>query len=378
MNTANKQPVQAGALNEIFKLLFKGVDKLFDAAAEYQNDFGKLKQVTKVPITKDGENYTVLIKLAPVKDREHVFYVEIDDGGCPGLDFSNYHEKIMKIDNNNQAKFEEIINKIITDAGAERATSPDDNSNNYSVDCYDRDDFNEWQFEEQKGPHPTIIGVSADIIPTSTGKVKLIVKRSDGKKLKFDDHEVAPENVSDIPSNEAKDVVNKIIHDSNLVPVTDAEDEESNDAAQDQFDESDYNEQATPASSYVDVSLSYIKSSEEVRLDAIYANYDIADAMKAVEQVVDNDDFIAVLTEEPQAFRITDEGDDFDIAQISRVDTSCMNCDITNAITLLDNLLQNYYVNMDSQQQTAAYEITSVLKRGRIAFQSDDVVDDLN
>ena len=378
----SKQPVEAGALDDIFKLLFKGLDNLFDSAAEYQNDMGKLKKVTKIPVTKDKKEYTVLIKLAPIKDRENMYYVEIDDGGCPGLDFSKYNEKPMRIDKNNREEFEKLIDKILDDAGVERQVNPSDieeQQGRYSVDCYNKDEFDEWSFEGQQGPHPVIIEVSAEIIPTSGGKVKLIVKRSDNKKLRFDDHDLHPDDVTDIPSPKVKEVVNKIIRDSKLVPVEDAEetDESAPSDMSEPNNQSTESEEGTPAASYVDVSLSYIKSSEEVHLDAIYANYNVADAMKAVEQVVDDDDFVALLTEEPQSFRITDEGDDFDVTEIGCVDTSCMTEDIYNAITLLDDLLQTYYINMDAQQQTAAMEVSSTLQKARSLFKSDDIVNEL-
>lgn len=63
------------------------------------------------------------------------------------------------------------------------------------------------------------------------------------------------------------------------------------------------------------------KTDVSINLTAINANYDIATAMQDLESVLDSEEFVSQLTEEPVSFEITDSGDSYDVQQIDCVDT---------------------------------------------------------
>ena len=51
MADKNRQNVQGGVIiDTLAKLLFKGLDNIFDAAAEYEREMGVLKQITRIPV----------------------------------------------------------------------------------------------------------------------------------------------------------------------------------------------------------------------------------------------------------------------------------------------------------------------------------------
>lgn len=368
----------AGALSEIFKLLFKGVDRIFDQAVEYENDFGKLKQVTKLPIKYKNKDYVVEVKLAPVKGKEDIFYVEIDDGGS-GLDFSKYNEKPMKIeDKTNRKEFEDRIKQIINDAGAQ-IESQDDNEESEEgkgdkniIQCYDVNDYMEWEETEQQGPEPRIIDVIEYKSPADTkGNLNITLECSD-RELKPSDNRLLDDVLTNVPPSQVDGIILDILKTSKLITVKSSKEESEEDELVDT-----YMEEGTPASSHLDVSLSYIKSSDEVNLSAIYANYDVGQAMEALQQVIDNDEFVATLTEEPQSFRITDEGDDYDVTIIDEVDTSNSACDIYTAICALSGMLDAYSINLDTQQQAAAAELATALAKAQAVFTPTDKLDPL-
>ena len=363
----NKTKVEGGALAEIFKLLFKGVDNLLGSAAEYQNDMGILKQVNTIPIIKKDKEYTIQVKLAPVKDREGLFYVEIDDGGS-GLDFSKYDKKPVQLDTKNKEGFEKYIQQVIKDAGATILNTDDSGKKGKKevIECYDVDDYMKWEENGQQGQEPDIIDVIKYESPSEeSGKVNITLQCT-ARELKPSDERLLDDVLTDVPTNEVNNVILDILKTSKLITVESAKEEE-----EDVDQSAQETEMGTPASSHVDVSLSYIKSSDEVNLNAIYANYDVNEAMNALQQVIDNDEFIASLTEEPQSFRITDEGDDYDVTVIDDVDTSCAASDIYTSICALSGLLDAYSVNLDPQKQAAAQTLMNALTQAQDAFCPD-------
>lgn len=361
----------AGALSELFKLLFKGIDKVLDSAAEYENDMGVLKQVNKIPVTgPDGKDYEVIVKLAPVKDRQGLFYVEISSN-YPEFDGSELDKQVIKANRDNWDDFNAEINKVLRQnklqlAKTSEASDEPNVSNATDIDCYDQYDYEDWL--DNAGEQPEIITVTvSEYAGDKKGKVNLQFRVSDNRQLRYDGQPV--EDIEDltqnVDANSIDDNISTILKANKLVPVDDAETPES------------ANEGNVLESKHIDVSLSYIKSNDEINLSAIYANYDIQDAMNSLQLAVDSDAFINMLSDEPQCFRITDEGEDLDIQPIEEVDISNVNCEVNNAIGNLAALLDAYYVNMDPQQQAASDELTDVLQRARNSFQTPNLMDEL-
>lgn len=346
--------VAAGALESIFKLLFKGLDKLFDEAAEYQNDMGVLKQVNKLTVTKDAKEYTITVKLAPVKDRENIFYVEIDDGGCPGVDFSEYNEKPIKLDKDNKEEFKKFIYSILSKAGADPTNDQGDSqSSSYDIECYKEAEYTDW-FEN--GQEPSIIKVNVTETPVENkpGYVDLAIE-CNAVQLMYDDHEVVEENISDIKEEDVEDVISKILDDTGLVVVDESPGPESDDTL-------------ANSSNYIDVSVDYIKAANEIKLNSIYANYDLSKASGLLDSLLNDDEFTEQLNEGPQCWHIVDEGDDLDIGFIDDIDLSNVNTDINLQISQLCTMLDMYYVNMNAAQRLQVDQVLPMLQTLLTAF----------
>ena len=111
----NKQTVQGGALLEaLSKLFFKGLDNIFDAAVEYQKEMGVLKQVNKIPVKDaEGNEYTLTVKLSPVKDKDGLFYIEVS-ADAPGFSVSDdIDKKVIKLSKENEEEFKGVVNAIL-------------------------------------------------------------------------------------------------------------------------------------------------------------------------------------------------------------------------------------------------------------------------
>lgn len=78
-----------------------------------------------------------------------------------------------------------------------------------------------------------------------------------------------------------------------------------------------------PASKHIDVTLKKIIATSEIKLTAINANYNPSEVLDDLEEILDQDDFIDVLTEDPQTFAIDVDEDGFDIEPCDE----CMSAD---------------------------------------------------
>ena len=136
----NKQNIQGGELLEsLKKLLFGGIDKLLDSAAEYEEEMGVLKQVTRIDLeTKDGQptGYTLTIKLAPVKGKTSTYYVEAETTQ-PNLDVSMLNKKVMKISNSSMRDFNNKIDEMLAanELLREKNDSQDESDSNVTDDA---------------------------------------------------------------------------------------------------------------------------------------------------------------------------------------------------------------------------------------------------
>lgn len=126
-----KQTVQGGSiLDALSKLLFKGLDHIFDAASEYQKEMGVLKQVTKIPVQNPidtSKKYEFVVKLVPIKDKDGIYYIEVE---CPG--YSKFkpgplHQSTIKLNNKNLKEFYKTIDELLKKNDLERieADKPD-------------------------------------------------------------------------------------------------------------------------------------------------------------------------------------------------------------------------------------------------------------
>ena len=146
---SNKQDIEGGAIvDALSKMLFKGIGSIFEAAAEYQKEMGVLKSVNKVPvIDTKGQEHELIVKLSPIKDKDGVYFVEVE---CPGYSKFNAEgvtERAFQINKNNMNDFKKVIDQILKKNKLKRTDGESSSSDDidadfaitYYADFYDRD-----------------------------------------------------------------------------------------------------------------------------------------------------------------------------------------------------------------------------------------------
>ena len=320
-NQQKEDIVAAGLLDKIVNMFFKGIDKVLDSAVEYEEEMGVLKQVTRVPVTsKDGKEYTVTIKLSPIKTKKGTFYVEIDTD-APEFDASELNKKAVKIDNINLKDFNKKLDKMLEENNLSRIEPQDRNASDDSIneelrtlindamDYYDDKNMLVNGESNNKSFNALLRFGSSDIIGMTSCKVTiagldleshediLVPEQSYDVELVDDDGNVL---TKDELIDEMKDVIEKYCTDSHVTLLSSAN-----------------------SSIVVEASFIREKGSNEVSLTAIHASCNIKAASELIYTIADSDDFINSLPEDiEQSFRLTDEGEDIDVEQIPNVDIS--------------------------------------------------------
>ncbi|MCM1226415.1 MAG: hypothetical protein NC320_03190 [Clostridium sp.] len=119
----------------------------------------------------------------------------------------------------------------------------------------------------------------------------------------------------------------------------------------------------TNSSKKLRVTLQKVTSAKEsvINLTAVTANYDIYEANETLETVLDNEEFLDKISEEPVSFEITDNEDEFDIQSISEFDiTDAMDSvkrtyeNFCSEARNLVDMLEFYYSNFSYEEQLEA------------------------
>ena len=328
-----KQPIEAaGLLSKIGEMFFKGLGGLMNSAAEYEEDFGVLKQVTRIPLVDKGDGKklgTLTIKLAPIKNKDGKYYVEAETD-VPNFDVSSINGKTMDLDKNNMASFEKVIDKLIAD-------------NNLAPDNKDAEKpegeqaSEEGEGEELSESEKAEVAETAEELNKSIGSKKFQCMGEEGEVAVVAEYELDDETSEMIIRIHVEDADGNVLSDY-------PEDEQSYSAVgedgkvisiaqfrnitKDQFKAYLANnnleslEEGTFASS--SVKATFIKSSEtnDVELTAITASCDLSDAMDIIYVVADDDDFTSSLSDDPQSFEIVECEDGYDVNPIAEIDTS--------------------------------------------------------
>lgn len=320
----------ASALNSIIQLFFKGIDKLLDSAAEYEEEMGVLKQVNKIPIQdKNGNNYTLIVKLSPVKSKPGVFYVEVDNNNIPGLDTSSVDKKAFNIGNRTDRKFNQLLSDLLSEQGftSDLMTEPSDSqaTSEESSDESLQESMEELedQLEEKFEGEPLVVNYSDkglaiinrtlidDDESGTTCKIKLSVIDMEGKPIKE-----CPDYEFEI--NMLNDSGEEISFDEFYLLV---QSEIKNYMA-------DHNLKTGSGrasfNSCVNATFVKHKDSDDIELTAITASCDIHSAWDIVEDVINDDSFFDyLLPDQPQSYQITEDDEGcYDIEPIEEVDRS--------------------------------------------------------
>ena len=347
----NMQPIEGGIISSIAKLLFGGgLDKLLGEAAEYEEEMGVLKQVTRLTVEdpKTHDRYELKIKLSPVKDKESFFYVEAECD-APNLDLSSINDKAMKIDNSNIKDFNSKIDKLLTDNGLEPRYSKSKEGQidetvgkgNGSKD-YDKETIAKMQEQvdearkwiennpfigtKETGNKNFVVMIKVELSDVNdSGSFSIVEtpfditsgdeKSMDTVKSNSYDFIMNENTVSKFIINSVKNSVNTMMLDAGLKPSKGAKIAEA----------------------------TFIKNKNgDIELTAIHASRDIKAAMDAVYNIIEDDDFVDQLTEDAQSFAILDDGETYDIEDIEEVVVDNNYLDLFSETSRFHNVLRTY------------------------------------
>lgn len=331
----NKQTIQGGnLLQSIANMLFKGIDKIIGEAAEYEEEMGVLKQVTRIPIYPDGDNtkeYTLTIKLAPVRGKDGLYYVEAKTD-APDFDVSSLNGKTIRLNNTNMKDFNKKIDELL-DANdlsvKEKPEEDSDSSSEESEDTQEEEDQQESDTNsEQSNDELAQSDYDIDLEPLWVDDEKgqpLVLNRNAVNKPKEGVCSVTF-TVFDVTNNEVK----KYKSETADIPTKDKKGNNLSFAAfKKEIDKltDEYMKKyklVKNIRSSTSIDATFVKSStNQVSLVAIKASSDVKDVMNIICDVVDDDEFVdSLISDEETSFRISDNGESYEIERIDSVDTS--------------------------------------------------------
>lgn len=311
-DTSTKTKVQGGALlDALSKLLFKGIDKIFDAASEYQKEYGVLKQVTKIPVQdRKGKEYTLVVKLSPIKDKEGLYYVEIECPGYDSLAADSVNKKTIKLNKDNRDDFKNVIGRVMNlshlrpvKKEEEGEEAEKENANNFMF--YNPDDDSECEvYVEVDAPEG-----GSKVTVTATGDPTLDVPFE--KSISTDD----------LDTNLGDELTKHLKKQCNLVPLGEdsARWEEfvtylNNINDQEAIEEPGEEPEEENANASIKVTLEKITANghEDINLISISC----AEKINIIQDIVASDEFVDSMPEGESSYQIIEEDDDYDITQI--------------------------------------------------------------
>lgn len=98
-----------------------------------------------------------------------------------------------------------------------------------------------------------------------------------------------------------------------------------------------------PASRTLNVTLQRVCSATEdsINLVRVYGNYSEQEMQSNIEALLDNEDMLAQITEEPVSFEVTDDGDELDVNPVEMSETACISVSLTNILSCAFKTLHN-------------------------------------
>lgn len=319
---SNKQPIQGSILTTFINFLFGGIDKILDSAAEYEEEMGVLKQVSRIPLTdKDGKQYELVIKLSPVRNKNGYFYVE---ASCdkPGFDVSLMNKVVVQLNNQTMKEFNSKVNEMIEKnklAVAEVDESDKETSDDDAGPQLSEDQANRIVNEARRKFKPI--------------KVRLVKAEQDaGYTNQIEGELVTDIELADDYQNCVVTLsVDQISNDSNIniqseSATTQLSDPDSlinkiKDFQTNYMEANGIEKWSANSSKVVDATLKKVTGSTELTLMAINASCNIKAALDMLSDVVDDNEFIdSFADEEEKSIEITDLGDNYDVEEIDQVD----------------------------------------------------------
>ena len=305
-------------------MFFKGVGGILNSAAEYQEEMGVLKQISRVPITdKNGKDYTITIKLSPVKNKDNFYYVEAETN-APGLDVSSINDKTMRLDNTSMKSFNAMIDKLLEENGLQVDEEAQDTQLEEETAEDDSTMSTEAQIDEliasyNNEAEPQTVSADTewyDIISTASkgenpNTIALTVGVAEVNSSQFVDKFLQEtEEINAVDENGKVISIEMLLNQANTI-ISDFMTNHGMKVAK-----------TSPTNASTRIQATFANTEHGVELTAINASCNINTALDIVDELADTDEFIEMLTEEPQSFEIVPEDGEFTIAPIDDINVS--------------------------------------------------------
>lgn len=351
------QPVEAGGiLDALIKRLFGGLDNILNAAAEYEEEMGVLKQVNRIVIHPENDpnkSYVLKISLSPVRDKVNIYYVEAETN-APGFDVSSINNKVMKLDNSSMKDFKKMIENLISANNLEAA--PAEEQAEAKGESEEETEEGEEQYELTEDDVQTI----GDVILAARDYLteNPISDRPEYKYIGYDVFADLNINKKDPTICDiifyVKDASGNHLKEYDAPATVSTVDADGYPLSQEGFIE-DLDEEIKAyidankdfnlnASTKLKIDATFIKAStnNEVSLTAINTNCDITAAWDIIDEIADIDEFVDGLGEDPKSFSIEENDDGYTIEEIEEVDTSSTYDKLFEAACSLSEVLRAY------------------------------------
>ena len=386
----------AGLLSSVIALLFGGLGKALSDAAEYQEEMGVLKQINTINIhAKDGKVYTLTVKLAPVRDKDGVFYVETSTT-APNLDVESMNDIVLKLDNSNIKDFKKKITEFLEKKGyymeensnADEDSAEQSNSDEESEQS-EEDKAKEGDKTEEDNQSESEIGAlleeareyyEQDQLFTSKPGLGLVYLKLDFSLSPNDDSTCLLE----ITGEGVEDTAGKIVVDTQEYEL-DTKDELGNvldfnhfngnimQAVQDYLSANGLSKNLGhgKVNSSTLAKVCFTKNNKEVTLKAVEASTNlkpenIEATIDLINDLAENEEFISELEDnKDNVFVIVDEGDDYDVERVDDTISKESALLVFDEVSDLLALMQSYQwaVGIDNWVKDTMLEATQVPTR---------------
>lgn len=339
-DVSTKTTVQGGALlDALSKFLFKGIESIFDAAVEYKNEMGVLKQVTTIPVKseRDQKKYTLTVKLTPIKDKEGNYYIELECPDYPKFKPGALHGNVVKLNKDNQKDFIKLVDQILDKNGLERVPTEgeaaEEEKKESSKNFKKNNDlsgtytflFHSYNEEATDTTVTVVMDTSQDGQETDievTGDPKLA--QDFFKRISHE--EVAegrgPKNLGTQLDDHMKKKCRLFVDEADkeswqsLIDSLNKPDKSFANESEATTEEAT-TEETTAAS--IKVTLEKVIGSDQheyINLVSIDSSCSEDDAMTAINAIVASDEFVDQMPEGESSYEITEEDDDYDVTMI--------------------------------------------------------------
>jgi len=348
-----KQKIEAaGLLSTLMKSLFGNIGDILNSAAEYEEEMGVLKQVTRIPLqdTSTGRTYTLTIKLSPVKDKDSLYYIEAETD-APNFDVASINARTIRLDNKTMDAFNKMIEELIAKNGLENR---DDESTEDDADTAEEAEKSDMTLTQEAEINDLENDLKQELRSTQYSAVN-----EDGEKV-YVHVDFVEDKVSSVCTLEFSvyDNAGQIMNYPKSTYECSTVDEYGNTLSFAPF----YNEvgeciseyaadngltmdkSSLAASSIVSAKLFKASDQDEIEVRAIKASCDARKAMNVIYAVAQSDELNELLEagSEPVAVEIVETDDGYDVNTIDEVDTSSCYCDLFKEVCIANSTLNTY------------------------------------